>query len=473
MTVAFTARGRSRPLTSLPPKLWVGLVSLLVALGLSTAVLGRTSDILVAGALLTMALAAALRLSGVDLVLSLYLVGILAGFVVAPLARLNDIGTLALTWWLLAVWLFGWTAGATMGRGTADHRAGRKPGGIIAITHEGIGPLVLVGTVGLAIQALNIVRAESRFAAQFRGLVDTGPDALLGTAAPAAVAVCFWVTRTRPAPASMGTRLWTLSALALQTVLLALSGFRAAAPSYLIIVWLLGRSVAAVPPRAHRVRQAAGLLACIAALFVIASYQRTELASSLGRRDAAAQRIDVRRLPDLVAQRLDYSAPVGQALRRADDPRARETVSAVAQAATAVPRALWPSKPVNTYGQDVAEVFFDIPRSSNSAETITWLGDLYVQGRAPIVLAVGLLTGFAAVRLLRLARSLSPTYRLLVVYAVTSTLFNLEAPLLLAVAHSLRVLGLLYLLTWAMGRLGRARRGTELTPVQTNHVSLA
>jgi len=93
----------------------------------------------------------------------------------------------------------------------------------------------------------------------------------------------------------------------------------------------------------------------------------------------------------------------------------------------------------------VARDFFGIPVAYRSSATISWLGDLYVQGQLPMIVLAGTALGILFDRRFRKpVRSVPLHYA--VYFLVAQALLNLEAPLIIAAATALRSMLALFLL---------------------------
>lgn len=421
------------------PRLTVAWVAWLAGLGVAMAAGVRSSDLLVASLVLGATAIACFAVARGDLALRIYIIGLAIPFAVAPLYRAGFDRDLATVWWLLAVWLAGWAVGVALTR-----RKRRPPKRLLFTPQRSdTAPFLIFAYIGLALQVVTFIRQGSQFSAQLNGVVDTGLNTILLAATPAAVAVAFWSSHVVSTRRLDFFRVASSLSLLAQTLLLLTSGFRAAAPGYLLTVWLLGKRCKQGRSEGTSIARLTVLLATMLFLFLFASNYRSDVAASLGRSSAGTVAPRLRDLPATVAQRLDYSVYLNQAVRRAEDPRAQAVVSPVTEVAGLIPRVLWPAKPPVYYGRDVAVVFFDAPPESNSAETITWLGDLYVQGGAPLILLAGAFFGLAlsiALRILERPGILA----IAAYYVVLAGALNTEAPLILATGHSLRIFGVLY-----------------------------
>lgn len=76
---------------------------------------------------------------------------------------------------------------------------------------------------------------------------------------------------------------------------------------------------------------AALLLGAVTTLFILASYQRAQLATSLGRSDAATRPVHVGSLMTTLAERLNYAAYLGRGIERADHSQATSDVGSEAK----------------------------------------------------------------------------------------------------------------------------------------------
>lgn len=364
-------------------------------------------------------------------------------FVLAPILGGQPIADMAHIWVLVAAWFVGWSSGQYIAdafppRDNQRHRASLSlPWRQIPLI-----PVLILAVSALLVQGVLLWRDEVGFVAQLRGFSSTGPVAIFASVGPVSVATAYLVTRLRPS-ASTSLRAFTFALAIGQALALAMTGFRGSAPLYLLTMWVVRkRWQANWPPNLQRLLLAALAIVSITALFTLGSRTRAEDATVAGRTSAGTEVAPLLALPQVVVARLDYYPPMDAALTRASSRAARVATAPTSQLVAFVPRTLWPEKPHIDYGQRVAHAFFDVPPSYRTSSTITWLGDLFVQGgKLPIALI--LLVGLALAALLK-RWLMRPTpvdvVHVATYFLIAEALLSLESPIIIAAANVLRIL---------------------------------
>lgn len=378
--------------------------------------------------------------AGVRSLIGAYVGLIVLSFVVAPVLSGHDLRSMGPMWSLLAVWLLAWAAGQYL----SDVLPRRRRRQSLATrtmdsVHVSATGVMIVGVISLVVQVLLIRSSEIGYTAQLRGFSSTGLPSIAASVGPVAIAAYYWLLRLTP---GTSRRLrWVSAALvAAQSLAIAATGFRGGAPLYVLTVWIVGKRWATERPRkVLRSVAAVPIAMSIVALFFLGAQERARVAILAGRTSEGTELRAVTALPNQIIVRFDLQPPVQAALERASRPEARSVVSPRSQLVALVPRFLWPGKPEIDYGRRVSHEFFDIPSSYPTASSITWLGDLYVQGGTMIVLVIGLLLGCVVKRTLEWADPRN-AIGLVVVLSVAQALLNLESPILITLATALRTI---------------------------------
>jgi len=371
--------------------------------------------------------------------LRLYVAALASAFAVFPSLAGEPLARVAPVISLLAVWLFALGFGAhlaTVLRGRSGGQDDEKP-----TRRNRLAPFVALGSLGLVLQAVRYLGGADPLTTQLRGEVSIGPEALLRAGAPAALAVAFWLARLTNT--SNRWRFPTALGVSAQAGLLLFSGFRGAAPIYLLTIWLTG--VANGSARATRSsRRRTVVVRLVVAVVILgglvqfAAVRRDEIAGRLGMAGSGTRTFSAAD-PLAFAERYNYARYVNAALDRPPESLTSNPSSATAQLAAFVPRAVWPGKPVIDYGRDVAFEYFDVPRAYRSSETITFLGDLYVMAGPFGVGGVGAGVGALLTLLLTGHRRAPTQVSIALTFLASTTLVNFENPLILNAANAIRV----------------------------------
>jgi hypothetical protein len=365
--------------------------------------------------------------------LRVYVVVFALWFLFPPLLGLDSgLPELSQAWALAALWLLAWTAGQLLlgGTGRAEPKSHHQE--IISASGATFG-LVAIGLVALGIQAFAIRHSGSSYGLQLQGISNTSLSGTFATlAGPALVAalIVSWNASTRR------LRKFLAVLIMIEATLSAFSGFRGAA-----ILYLLSATVSFVvvhPPSSSRNRNAlvGGVLAAIligVPLIFVASEVRQNAAAAVG---ITNNGLTLASLPREVANRFDEVPNLAAALQPLT-PTAQAAVAMSHQAEIFIPRELWPSKPIFNYGEQVSSAIYGNPASYNTSSTITWLGDLYLNGGVWMILASGVGFGALVCQALRRSTQAGPLMVIVIVLLITA-LFNAESPLVLAIAGFLK-----------------------------------
>ncbi len=348
---------------------------------------------------------------------------------------------LARVWLIAALWLFAWTGGQLLfgrfDRLAPDVEQARH-------LHDGgaVFGLIVIGLIAMAIQAHQIAEGISGYTLQISGVSNTslsgGIAGMAGPALIAAIIIARWSSTRR-------IQVTLVVLLVIEALFLTQSGIKAAAITYFLT--LLLAYIAVRPPSNARER---GMLLRALMAIIVLGVPLTIMAGAVRQADEVNAGYESGRtaltlvsLPRTALTRFDEVPNLGQALGPLN-PQARSVVSMTHQVESFVPRELWPEKPVFNYGEQVSSVIFGLPASYRTSSTITWLGDLYLNGGLWTILFTGVVLGSVVRRTFRRAVRAGPMMTILTVLLV-SALFNPENPIVLAIAGMLRaflVLGL-------------------------------
>jgi hypothetical protein len=326
--------------------------------------------------------------------------------------------------------------------------------GLTTIVVAGHGALVLGGRVGLQAQLTTGVSTPS------------GVGALLAGAAPTLTMVlCACAIRTRRFVA------WSLGLVFVETLVLAYSGFRGHAVSYLIG---LGALLLVVVPSDNewRSRRRARWVAVVLAGTVVGAFAlgvgaRSNIATQLGASSAGTQTFAVSEALDVVTARLALIDPLQMAIDGRDDWALVDAVRWPDQLVGVVPRALWPDKPVLNYGQRISVAIYG-PAYSRTSSTITGLGDSLINfGRAGVAV-VALVIGWAVVRLEGFVRRTATRPMTMVLGAsLASYAMNQEVPVILGLISTMQTAITTFVLWIACSSVDRLVR--ERVPQRPAH----
>lgn len=391
-------------------------------------------------ALLALVTGAALAIhgAGVRSVLAAH-VGLCAfGFIIAPVVTGHSVDSMGAPWTLVALWFLGWSAGQYF---SSTVRSAQRRGHWIRVPRSfgevSFVAVLVVGVVSLFVQWVLLQRAQIGYAAQIRGFTSTGPLALVASVGPVALATAYVMCRIED-NSSLSRRVITCVLVGLQGLALATTGFRGGGPLYLIAIWLVRkrwRPGRRMTTRGLVVAGAVGV--AILALFSISAQLRTQQADLAGVSSAGTRASPLAAVPRVVTERFDFLVPMHAALERSSWPRAKQAVSPSAQLISFVPRQLWLGKPTIDYGHQVAQAFFDIPAKYPTSASITWIGDLYVQGGRWAVLLAGLGLGFVIRRWLR-RTARADALGIAAYFLLVQALLSVESPILITAASALR-----------------------------------
>lgn len=410
---------------------------------------------------LVVAMALTVHGSGARWLISAYVALSGFAFILAPILSHHSAESMAPMWAIVAIWFSGWSAGQYF----ADLRsAQRERASWPSWEWSGdrwILPSVLVGIASLSVQGFLLHQSAIGYAAQIHGLTSTGPLAFVALVGPVAISTAYWLPRLVGSISRQG-RVLTVILVLLQALALAATGFRGAGPLFLLTVWLVGKRWE--PGWRLNIRRAVGLsigVLAIVTLFSIGSSTRATVADAVGTASAGTRVGSLENLPSVVIKRFDFLPSIEPALDLSSTGPAKAAVSPETEIVAFVPRLLWPGKPVIDYGEQVGQAFFNIPVGYRTSSSITWVGDLFVQGGPAAVLLTAVGLGFTLKRRLR-PRTKPDTVRLAGSFIVVNILMTLDSPLLISAAAGLRAFIVFVVGCWLTSlaiRVFRQQRG--------------
>jgi hypothetical protein len=368
---------------------------------------------------------------GATPVLRVYVVFVALWFVLPPFLGLSaDQNQLNRIWVIVAIWLLSWTGGQLL-LGYSDrptHTPERE--GWISREDAVIG-LTAIGLVAMAIQMLQIVHGATAYTQQVSGITDTSiSGGTANLAGPALVAAFIMSKRVSP----RSTKVVLALLIGIEALLLTQNGFRAAAVNFLFGGLLA--YIAVNPPSTNVERRAIArwfavlILVGIPLILIGSSVRQSAQAKSAY--GGIGHTITLVSLPHNILTRWDETSNLAQSLVPLG-PQAHSAVSVTHQFEDFVPRPLWPGKPIFDYGEQVSTAIYGLPASYHTSSTVTWLGDLYLNGGPWLILASGVVLGAAVRRALQRATR-NNTLSTIFTVSLVSALFDPENPIVLAVA---------------------------------------
>jgi hypothetical protein len=346
-----------------------------------------------------------------------------------------------------------WTLGVVVGAlvGGADTRQQHQT----RLESPGWWHFILVMAL-MASQVMLIASGQLGLGAQITTGLST-PTGLFGTLATITPFLTVMLVIS-----ALGARRRVSTALLLaivEAVILPLSGFRGATPTFLIMVLV---SAALTLPkdspwrRPERVAAVCIILALLGiAAFRLGSEARNSTAIQLGQSSAGKWLVGPAQALPMIAERLDHATYLDSAITMRDDATVADAVSWKLQLQGFVPRFVWPTKPTVDYGQRVSVAVYGI-RDGNNSATITAIGDTLINFKVPGLvfgsILVGLMLGLGE----RWVRAGSRPLTLAVSIALISFILSQEAaPIRIAVGlvQDLLVATVLWYTCQALARL--------------------
>lgn len=377
-----------------------------------------------------------------------YVAYVILGLVVAPrFAIIQDLN-LNRTQFLASLWILAICLG-----GVVSSRTGRLSARFRTDVYgHRITPAVVIATLSLIAEYTLVVQGSFGVAGQYAtGDSGGGYLGLLVQIGPASAAGAFLATLGRAKRTTV--ELVVASAMvALQAVALTFSGFRGAAPLYIlamVLCYLRPTVVRSRAPMGRHVVVATVLFCFVAALFLRGASVRQSAASAAG---VEAPHISLTNALPIVVQRFDESTALAQADQLRGVLAVREAVSLRNQLIAIVPRFIFPSKGNVDYGNRVAIAAFRAPSNTRNSATLTTLGDAIIN--------LGLSGGFAMVAIyvfvvdtvFRRMRRVATVRSLSVRVALVMAALNLEAPVVLNLIGIVRVTITIFVAQWLVAR---------------------
>lgn len=112
-----------------------------------------------------------------------------------------------------------------------------------------------------------------------------------------------------------------------------------------------------------------------------------------------------------------------------------------------LPRVLFPAKPIVSYGTDIAHLYFH--EAANSASSLTWLGDAWVNGGVPLTVLDAVVAALALTPLEAHIGRVPAVLALPLAIVLASVICSLEGSLPLTPIGSLRSF-LVMVLLWGL-----------------------
>lgn len=378
-----------------------------------------------------------------------YVALIILGFVVAPgFATVPNLN-LDRTQFLASLWILA----ACLG-GVISSRTGRSYSRLRAVPSlQRLSPAMFIAIVSLLAEYVLVAGGSFGVAGQYAtGNSGGGYLGLLVQIGPPSAAGALLATLARPTRTT-GELVVPAGLVALQAVALTFSGFRGAAPLYVLAVALCSFRLAAPKQRmpvGRRLIVGATLLCFLAGLLLNGASVRQSAATAAG---SAAAHISISNALPTVVQRFDESPYLARAYESRDQPAAREAVSLRNQLTAVVPRFLYPSKGNVDYGQQVSIAVYGAPASTRNSSTVTTFGDALINA--------GLTGGFILVTIyvflidavFRRMRRAATVQSLSVYVALVTAVLNLEAPAALNLIGILRVSIAIVVAQWLVARV--------------------
>lgn len=253
-------------------------------------------------------------------------------------------------------------------------------------------PTLLHAIMGLAITAMSFYLVRSGtvgLAAQIsNGVSAAGAASVVVSVAPLYI-MSFLI-------AAVARRRYVVLAIIMAFVhlyVMALVAYRGAGFTFAIATILA--LLLALPSGHSLLRKRTIILVCVALGFVgffffqVGANSRAEVAEELSANSEGTRVVSAIEFIPYAIERTSLGPALDVAVvSEVDLP---ESVSWRGQAVAIVPRFVYPDKPVISYGIDIAHAYYG--QAGNSASTLTWLGDLWVNGGVYLVVVAGVLYG--------------------------------------------------------------------------------
>jgi len=248
----------------------------------------------------------------------------------------------------------------------------------------------------------------------------------------------------------------------LQAVALAYSGFRGAAPFYVIAVVICAIGMSGPLTDRPIGKQAFGgvlVATLMIGLFALGVSVREDAASAAGTGQGTMSRTNF--LPTTI-QRFDESRALDKAWEYRNDAAAHNAVSLRDQVTAIIPRVLYPAKNTVDYGQEVSIAVYGSPVTTRNSNTVTTLGDALINlGLARGVVLIGAYL-FLFDTAFRRLRSAATVMSLSVRVAVLVAALNLESAAVLNIVSTIRISLAVLALQWVVKKIIPSRAGREV-----------
>jgi hypothetical protein len=290
----------------------------------------------------------------------------------------------------------------------------------------------------IAVSAYLALSGTSGYSAQIVNGVST-PTGILGTVTTAAPIVTLTLLLS-----CIGSGRHSRGAIGLagaQTLVLALTGFRAAGGVFIVAV-LIGAAITL--PRDSAWRRKSRLVIVIPVLlimllstFVLGANIKNSAANRLGVSSSGTQLFTLDNALTNTSTRLQLGTYLDVAIEHGDDAGLKEAVSWGPQLQAAVPRFLWRDKPVVDYGNQVSVALYGSP-FKRSSTPITTVGDILLNFGPFGVVLMGLFVGYAFRRVAVRVRSSTAGMSVLLCALFSYSAMNQEGAIILILIGILR-----------------------------------
>lgn len=383
-----------------------------------------------------------------------YIAFVALGLLIAPLYSNMGRAVIPETDLLAALWigaanLGGCLAGMTRNR-VHDSRQRSKPDSVV--------PALIVSTAGLA--SAYILRSQDSYGITGQlatGISGGGYLGLLAQMGPPSAAGAFLMASRRSQGSTKLMLVLSACSVALQSLTLALSGFRGAGPTYIIVIVIC--TVDLRQSLRHTSIGKVVLMGTLAmglvfGLFTVGVSAREDAALSAG---LSSSPLSPSGFVLAAIERFDESNYLRSAVEYQDDESARSAVAIRDQITAVVPRFLYPGKPTVDYGPRVSVAVYGAPVATRSSSTVTTFGDALINcglaGGAGLVAAYVFILDMA----FRKLRNASSVRSLSMLAAVVLAALSLENAAILSLIGLLRILLAITAVQWIMERLASSR----------------
>jgi len=406
---------------------------------------GRSPVLAVAGSLVC---AIVVRTSLSPLARS-YIVYVLLCLVIAPRFGINAATGVETAEMLAPLWIVAASFGGVLASLRKQSSQSLRSGPFL----EPVTPAVIVSLASL----VAVYFLQSRDSFGLAGQLATGVSGggylgVLAQAGPPSAAGALLSILGRPKAARSALAL-SAGLVVLQAGALAYSGFRGAAPFYIIAVAICAIGVRGPLMDRPFGKQAFGgvlVASLMIGLFALGVSVREDAALAAGTGQGSMSRTNF--LPTII-QRFDESRALGKAWEYRNDAAARSAVSLGDQVTAIIPRVLYPAKGTVDYGHGVSIAVYGSPTTTRNSNTVTLLGDALIN----LGLAGGLVLIGAYIFLFdtafRRLRSAATVTSLSIRVAVLVAALDLESPAVLNIVGTIRISLAVLALQWVVKKI--------------------